>query len=563
MRRRPELQRTQSGGALLAAFRAAVEALDAHVDEINSLNVYPVPDGDTGSNMLATVRAALDEAERVAEPTLQAVAAAISFGALMGARGNSGVITSQIFRGMADALDGSRPFTGEDLARALAAGSRTACRAVARPVEGTILTVIREAADAAAEAAGRGGDVQSVLAATVLASQVALARTPTLLPILRDAGVVDAGGAGLVRLFEGALRHVAGPRAFSTAVHGAAAAAAAAAAAPAADRAPADAVAASAGFGYETMFLLQPREGETLDVDAVRLSFEGMGESLLVAGDESAVKIHVHNERPDLVIQRGLAHGSLSRITVEGLDAQAHEARERRAGAFTGSRVEVRDEGVPLAVIVIATGEGFARLFHAIGCAGVVWGGHGENPSTAELLQAIDMVNARHVLLLSTNVNVVLAARQAAELTQRPLVVVSARNAAEGLAALLAVNLAASLHENVEAMTRAARSIQTLLVTHAVRDAIVGGRRVTNGEVLVLDPDDGLVAAGIDETGAVLAAIDRLDPGYELLTVYLGQDADPAEADALRRAMERHRPDVEVEFVRGDQRPGRYLIAAE
>lgn len=550
MPRRAELQRTRDGRTLLAAFRAAVEALDAHVDEINSLNVYPVPDGDTGSNMLATVRAALDEAERVAEPTLQAVAAAISLGALMGARGNSGVITSQIFRGMADGLDGSRPFTGEDLARALASGSRTAYRAVAKPVEGTILTVIREASDGAAEAAGRGGDVQSVLAATVLASEVALAGTPSLLPILRDAGVVDAGGAGLVRLFEGALQHLAGTPAIGTGRQSTAS--------RAADLAPTD-----AGFGYETMFLLQPREGGTLDVDAVRLSLEGMGVSLLVAGDGSAIKVHVHSEHPDRVIQRGLEHGSLSRITVENLDAQAHDVRERRARAFTGVLTEAQDDPAPLAVIVIATGDGFARLFTAIGCASVVWGGQGTNPSTGELLQAVQMVNARQVLLLSTNVNVVLAARQVEELSERPLAVVSTRNAAEGLAALLAVDLSSTLEANTEGMARAARSIQTLLVTDAVRDAIIGDVRVTTGQVIVLDPDDGLVAVGSDDAEAVLAGIDRLDPGYELLTVYHGQDADRTAVEALGRSLGRHRPDVEVEIVHGGQRPGRYLIAAE
>jgi DAK2 domain fusion protein YloV len=238
------------GHGLLEAFRASVARLEEHVDEINGLNVYPVPDGDTGSNMLSTVRAALDEADRLAEPTLERVAAAITSGALMGARGNSGVILSQIFRGMADGLRGNRQFNGLDLAHALTVGSRTAYKAVATPVEGTILTVIREASEGAVGAAERSNDVESVLSATVVAAEAALARTPSLLQILRDAGVVDAGGAGLVRLFEGALQHVAGT------------------APPARGRRraarPAVAAQVDQGFGYETMYLLRPTQGASL-----------------------------------------------------------------------------------------------------------------------------------------------------------------------------------------------------------------------------------------------------------------------------------------------------------
>ena len=315
------------GASLLEAFRGAVDNLEAHVDEINSLNVYPVPDGDTGSNMFATVKAALDEAEAVADVTTERIATAISFGSLMGARGNSGVITSQIFRGMADGLGGKTRFNGLDLAHALTVGAKTAYGAVAKPVEGTILTVIRESAEAAVVAAERSNDIKIVLAATVEAAEKSVARTPSLLAILRDAGVVDSGGQGLYRLFQGALIQIRG----GTSARGTTGLVTAAAR-------PSTLVAhVDEGFGYETMFLLQALPGRPLDLDAVRDRLEAIGESVLVAGDARALKVHVHNERPDEVIAYGLGLGSLSRISVENLDNQARDVREARANEFTGA----------------------------------------------------------------------------------------------------------------------------------------------------------------------------------------------------------------------------------
>jgi dihydroxyacetone kinase-like predicted kinase len=325
-------RRACDGAGLLDAFRAAVDNLEAHVDEVNSLNVFPVPDGDTGSNMFATVKAALDEAETVTDTTAERIATAISFGALMGARGNSGVITSQIFRGMADGLGGKAHFNGLDLAHALRLGAKTAYGAVAKPVEGTILTVIRESADAAVAAAEKSNDIESVLAATVEAAEKSVARTPSLLAILKDAGVVDSGGQGLYRLFQGALLHMTG-----AAAGGRASRALRTRRTQSTPR-PSTLVAhADEGFGYETMFLLQAHSGKPLDLDAIRDRLDAIGESVLVAGDARAIKVHVHSERPDEVIAYGLGLGSLSRISVENLDNQARDVREARATEFTGA----------------------------------------------------------------------------------------------------------------------------------------------------------------------------------------------------------------------------------
>ena len=564
-------RRACDGIGLLEAFRAGVANLESHVDEINGLNVYPVPDGDTGSNMLATVRAALDEAEAVAGQPADRIAAAISFGALMGARGNSGVITSQIFRGMAEGLGGKSRFNGLDLAHALTEGAKTAYAAVAKPVEGTILTVIRESAAGAVAAAERDNDIESVLGATLDAAEKSVARTPTLLAILREAGVVDAGGQGLYRLFQGASLHLAGKSP------------AGAARRPAATGPKPSTLVAHAdeGFGYETMFLLRAVGRQALDVDAIRDHLESIGESVLVAGDGRALKVHVHNERPDLVIGYGLGLGDLSRITVENLDNQARDVRETRAAEFTGSAAEATESSIAaakdadsngsgptgplpdLAVVAVAAGDGLAAIFRDFGVAAVVQGGQSANPSTGELLEAVGAVQAREILLLPNNPNVVLAARQVAQMTDRPVSVVPTRNAAEGFAALLALDPAMGAAANVGPMTEAGRAIQTIAVTEAVRDAKIGGKKVKRGQTIALDPDDGLIAVDSDRDKSVLSAIAALTPGYELVTLFYGEGADLAEAKAVARKIGSVAPGAEIEVRHGGQPFYRYLISAE
>ena len=556
-------RRACDGSGLLEAFRAGVANLESHVDAINALNVYPVPDGDTGSNMLATVRAALEEADGVAGQPAERVAAAISFGALMGARGNSGVITSQIFRGMAEGLGGKARFNGLDLAHALSEGARTAYSAVAKPVEGTILTVIRESAEAAVTAAERDPDIETVLRATLDAAGRSVARTPSLLAILREAGVVDAGGEGIYRLFQGALLHLAG-RSSTAVTHGRLRTGPAAKVSTLVAH-------ADEGFGYETMFLLQPAPLSALDVDAIRDHLQSIGESVLVAGDTRALKIHVHNERPDLVIGYGLTVGALSRISVENLDNQAHDLRERRAATFTATSstapsVPAPDTAAPvpaLGVLAVVAGDGLAAIFRDFGVAGVVHGGQTANPSTGELFTAIEGVAAREVIILPNNPNVVLAARQVASMSERPVVVVPTRNAAEGFAALLAFEPNNDAAANAGPMTEAARAIQSLVVTEAVRDARIGGRKVRRGQTIALDPDDGLVAVDNDREKCVLAAVSAFNRGFELITLFYGGDADLAEAELMARRIGSSLPGLDVEVRHGGQPYYRYLISAE
>ena len=603
-------RRSCDGSGFLAAFRSAVASLEANVEEINALNVFPVPDGDTGSNMLATVRAALDEADK-AEPDADAerVAGAISFGALMGARGNSGVIASQILAGMAHGLAGKRRFNGLDLAHALDAGTRMAYKAVAKPVEGTILTVIRESSAAAVAAAERDNNVETVLVATVEAARRSVAKTPSLLPILREAHVVDSGGQGLLRLFEGALAAARGepvtgrqPLAVPVGkqaghVHPAA---------PGSDE---------GVFGYETVYLVRARGGVPLDVGAIGAHLETIGDSVLVAGDERLAKVHVHNDRPDAVIAYGLSVGTLSRITIENLDNQTHDVREARAVAFVGGSVgeaghhavghadpardaagphHAADSGtavvaigathddtrdgddaspvtqMPIGVVAVAPSEGLAEVlidtateFREHGAFRVVRGGQGANPSTGELLEAVRDLPADELFILPNNPNVILAARQVASMSDRPVHVVPTRNVAEGVAALIELDPTSDGPANAAAMAKACRGVQSLQVTEAVRDATVSGRKVRKGQAIVLDPDDGLLASDPDPQRAVLAGIARLDRGYCLMTIYYGDGATLDEAETLALRVRETTPGVDVEVVHGGQPHYRYLVSAE
>ncbi|HEY8439543.1 MAG TPA: DAK2 domain-containing protein [Candidatus Limnocylindrales bacterium] len=621
-----------TGAGFLEAARSAVANLEAHADEINALNVFPVPDGDTGTNMVATVRAALDETRAIPDDApVERIAAALSFGALMGARGNSGVIASQILRGIAEALAGKRRFNGLDLANALTVGTRTAYGAVGKPVEGTILTVIREASTAAVAAAEADDRMEAVLEATVEGARRAVAKTPSLLPILKEAGVVDSGGQGLLRLFEGALAAVQGhPIAIATAAGIAPAGTShgeeRAVVAPA-FRAGVSALEAGA-FGYETVFVLTATPGTTLDVPAIQARLEALGNSVLVGGDARMVKVHVHNERPDEVLAYGLSMGTLTRITVENLDTMADDVREARATEFVGTAPEAASEAaisgaidaaaeapetsaamaraavstavtntpdtagatvvlssdsangshgpdidmadtVPVdpalgpAIVAVVAGDGLEKLFRDFGVELVVRGGQAANPSTGELLRIARLAKARDVIILPNNPNVRLAAELAGRLCEdRTLVVVPTRNAAEGIAALLAFDPEVAADANVGPMTEAGRGLATLQVTEAVRDAKIGGRKVRKGQTIVLDPDDGLVAADADRDKAVLKAVATFPTGTELVTVYYGQDATLLEAEAIARRVG-ERIGAEPEVVHGGQPHYRYLISAE
>jgi DAK2 domain fusion protein YloV len=564
------------GAGLVEAVRAAVANLELHVEEVNALNVFPVPDGDTGSNMMATCREMLGYVGD--ETSVEAVADRLREGALFGARGNSGVILSQIVRGLAEGFAGKRRFNGLDLANALAQASTAAYGAVPRPVEGTMLTVIREASAVAVETAERANDVEAVLAAATHAASRALDKTPSLLPVLREAGVVDSGGAGLLRLLEGALAYLRGE-----------------VAAPAPLRPPAipspipaEFTHVETGHGYETVYLIHPFPGQLLDLDRIRSYLVRTGESVNVAGDPKAAKIHVHNGRPDLVLRQALQLGRIVNATIIDLDHQTAEVRDARTAerrgtgsasaagsgpapaAAAASASGPEPPRVPLGVVAVAPGDGLAEALAAFGVADerlhltIVRGGQAENPSAGEILAALLASPGDEIVILPNNPNVKLAAGQAAEMADRPVRVVATRNAAEGIAALLEVDPAAGASGNADSMLQAGRAIQSLLVTEAVRDAVVSGRRVRRGQTMALDPDDGLLAADDDRDAAVLAGIAALDPGFSLVTLWYGNGAELGEAERLARRIHEAWPAVdEVEVRHGGQPHYRYLISAE
>jgi len=525
--------------------------LRQHQEEINALNVFPVPDGDTGTNMVLTMQSAWEEVASVDENNVGKVVHRVAHGALMGARGNSGVILSQIWRGMARHLDNKEWLTAADLAAALEEGVRTAYKGVIRPVEGTILTVAREAAEEATLAAGRTTDLSVVLERAVRRAWDALARTPDLLPVLAEAGVVDAGGQGLCVILEGMMRALRGE------VMGEPAAVAATVMGPAfaAEAVPEE------EYGYDVQFLIV---GQNLDVEAIRRDIDAMGTSTLVVGDSETVKVHVHVPDPGVPLSYAVRLGSLRDVVVEDMQAQYREfvrAREqaRPAPAVMVSGAPPREVGV----VAVVSGDGLEKVFMSLGASAVVPGGQTMNPSTEEILRVVESLPMPKVVILPNNGNIILAARQAQELSRKEVAVVPTRSIPQGVAALLAFNHQAGLEENVAAMERAAGEVHTGEVTTATRDASLNGVQVRQGQIIGLQ-DDQLVVSGDTVDEVVEALLDRMGVAdLEIVTLYYGADVRQEEAEALAARLQEKYPDQSFEVVYGGQPHYFYILSAE
>ena len=548
-------RRQVDGPALLQAVRAAVANLERFAAEVDALNVFPVPDGDTGSNMLATMRAALAEAERVpaASQDLESVAGALSRGALEGARGNSGVILSQIIRGMAGGASDRRAASGVDLARGLRRGAEAAYDSVLTPVEGTILTVVRDAAEAAERAADESTHVERVLATAVEAASDSVARTPSLLPVLADAGVVDSGGQGLFRILEGTLQVDGVPLGMVEDVE-------TSREAPTPIPSPVSVPTHGGhGFGYETEYLLSA-DGDALDLAELRAELTAIGESVVVAGDASAARVHIHGRRPDLAIGIGLRAGHLSAIEVKDLDAQAaHHAEAEGAAASLGGAQPATQR---LSLVAVAPAPGLAEAFRAFG-ANVVEPASSGRPSVGEIAGVVNATGARSVIILPNDRDAHLAAGQSSAMTpQVDAVVLPTRNAAEGIAAALAFDAGATLEVNTERMEAEAMSVASFTVSIAARDAIVDGVAVQRGQAIALDADERLLACEDELLGAAMSALSRTDAA-ELVTIYHGAAVAPAVARELADRVVASEPDIEVEIVNGGQRHDRLLVAVE
>ncbi|HEX8731568.1 MAG TPA: DAK2 domain-containing protein [Ktedonobacterales bacterium] len=579
-RARPRTASELDGQALKTLYLAGYAWLERHKEVINALNVYPVPDGDTGKNMTLTMAAAVKALGDSQETAINTVARVFAQGALMGARGNSGSILSQILGGFSGSVASKTTITPADFAEGLRAGAVSAYACVERPVEGTILTVAREAADAALASAGRGSGFVQLLEDTLREGQASVARTPDLLDKLRNAGVVDAGGQGYVTVLEGMLRSLRGeaveqaPRSEREA-------------APEAHRR--GLVEIEEEFGYEVVFLLR---GENLDVAGIRATINDMGGvSTVVAGDSQMLKVHTHTPTPGKILDYGVSLGSLLDINIENLQEQSIEyaeesARERgltgmdlhSAASVNGARpatsatpaapalppqppepVEAREVGV----VAVVAGDGWANIYGSYRLGGIVSGGQTMNPSVEDLLRAVEACPSDQVMLLPNNGNIIMSARQVPQLTKKRVHVTPTTSMPQGVAALLAYNHQADFETNAAAMDKAITAISSGEVTRAVRDAQIDGVAVRVGEYIGL-ANGKLVASGGDLTQTLHDLLARMGAGdHEIITLFSGQDVTPADAEAMAARVREWFPGQEVEPQDGGQPFYDYIVSVE
>ncbi len=539
----PDTTADIDGEALARALTGGTEALRRQVDAINAINVFPVPDGDTGTNMHLTMRAALDEAERAPARDAASLARTAAHGALMGAKGNSGVILSQILSGFAAGLAG--PLDAASLAAGLRRGRDAAYRTVSAPKEGTILTAINDAALGASEAAERGAGAVDALAAATDACEAAVARTPELLPVLKEAGVVDSGAQGLFVLLEGMVRALRGEAiaghhggfgaidpswlAATRRLHGQ----------------------GTVHSGFCTEFVIS---GQTLDPQPIRERLSALGDSLLVVGGGDLVHVHVHTARPDEALAYGRSLGNVLHEKVEDMEAQF-----RVLAASAGAAPAVT-EGI--AVVAVGAGAGIEELLRSMG-ASVVRGGQTMNPSAGEIRAAIERTGAADVIVLPNNKNIVMAARQAGEGIAQRVRVIETQSVPQGVAALVALNTELPAEDNAAAMREAAEALRHAEITHAARATNIHGLHIRAGQPIgIVDGDLTVAAETIAE--AVHTAVRQMIDGRNaaLVTLYAGEGEDDASAEAIASAL-RQEFGVEVDVVPGGQPHYPYLIGAE
>jgi len=522
--------------------------LGANHEEVNRLNVFPVPDGDTGTNMLLTLQSAVEDVKESNAAEVSKIAKLASHGSLMGARGNSGVILSQIFRGFARAVEGKSSLTPAELAAAFEEAANAAYRAVNKPTEGTILTVAREAGRAAATAASTpDATVPRVIAGAAAGARAAVQKTPSQLQILRDAGVVDAGGFGLQLILEGMLKTIEeSDPAF---------AALAESKKPVIPAAQVALDLPEGGWGYCTEFLI---EGANLDTELIRGQIEALGNSVLVVGEPELVKVHVHTDDPTRVINLAGGYGKLLKLNVGDMSTQHRRILETEGG---GQGAAPRPNGIGIAAVV--AGRGLVDIFRGLGVDAIIEGGQTMNPSTQDMLTAIESVPYDEVILLPNNGNVIAAAKQVVGLTKKKVHLVETHSVPQGVSAVVAFRPERPAAENLRAIRAEAERVQTIEVTHAVRDTRSNGVKVRKGDVIGLI-NAKLEFAGDDYAEVVKQALGKLGPdSYELVTVYRGEQATDAEMSKLESEIRSHYPGLEVEVQQGGQQHYPFILSVE
>ncbi|MGE5264892.1 MAG: DAK2 domain-containing protein [Acidobacteriota bacterium] len=534
--------KSMGGQELRQLFTASTAWLERHASYINSLNVFPVPDGDSGTNMLLTMQAAMKEINFSPSHSASAICNSLSHGALLGARGNSGVILSQIIRGFSRSIEKKDTINSRDLANALLEGSRTAYKGVVKPVEGTILTVCREAADATMLAAAQSDDIRQVLSKTVDAARSSVIRTPMLLPVLKEAGVVDAGGQGLLTILEGALKYLKGEPMEMTATGASAQAL--------------EQISREEGWGFDIQFHIR---GANLDVDGIREKIASMGESALIVGDPALIKVHVHAPTPGAILDYGCSLGTITNVIIENMQEQYIDFMAGQTARPPVSAEEISG----MTTIAVAPGAGLARVFESLGVGAIVSGGQTMNPSTLDILKAIDTVKSDQVIVLPNNKNIIPAAEQAKELAAKQVTIIPTRTIPQGIAALLAFNFQNDLESNAKAMARAAQNIQTAEITTATRSVNLDGIDVKQGQVIGLL--DGTLKVSGDNARQVgfdlLKQMNTAD--REIVTLYFGDSISADDAESFASDIRRQFPAQEVEVVNGGQPHYQYIISVE
>jgi DAK2 domain fusion protein YloV len=535
------------GQTLKEMFASGTAWLEKSAPDINAINVFPVPDGDTGTNMVLTMKFALEEAKLNSDNQASSVAKSLAHGALMGARGNSGVILSQFFRGLAKGLGDKTHFDGGDFARALAEASQIAYKGIVNPVEGTILTVLKDASKAAQGAIKNDDTLVSVLEDAVESARDSVARTPSLLPVLKEAGVVDAGGQGLYILLDGALQFLRGesnkiqyrrPRLVVAATE----------LVPRAAHMP---TRLETPHGYCTNFVL---EGQDLNLGKIEKDLKKKGQSLIVTGDDTLVRVHIHSFEPGEILKYATKLGKLHKITINNMDDQYAE--------FIKMQRE-RMPQVDIAMVTVATGDGFFELLHSLGDIIIVPGGQTMNPSVRELLEAVESAPSDNVIILPNNKNIASAASQVQSLTSKKVKVVPTRNIPQGIAALLAFGYDMNLEKNARAMEKAVSNVQAIEVTRAVRETHLNGLEIRKGQFIALLNDEDLIASADKPGDVILEALGKA--GVEkagIVTVYYGAEINGAEAQEIAQEI-RDRYHTEVEVIYGGQPHYDYIISLE
>ncbi len=540
--------------------RAGARALELRKQEVDALNVFPVPDGDTGTNMHLTIQSAARDAEKASGDSVSEIAAAASMGSLMGARGNSGVILSQLLRGISKGLDGHQKASSAQIAQAFQTGVDTAYKAVMKPVEGTILTVSREVARGALSKAKSGGTPIETLQEGYKKGQLALAKTPEMLPALKQAGVVDAGGQGFLIILGGWISALEG-----IAVE------------PYQDLMTAKEMDEQAErrfqvledleYPYCTEFLVK---GKELKADQIRLDLTGRGDSLLVVGTDEVIKIHIHTKNPGKVLDYAIQWGTLHEVQVHNMleqnEAMAHYLKEegdsaQPLGVVDGSKVDTLKEH---GIVAVAMGDGIAQVFSSLGVDQVVFGGQTMNPSTEDLVEAVRRIAAKHIYILSNNGNIVMAARQVKDIvTEKEIYVIPSKSIPQGIAALVNFDPEGDAEENAKNMERSLSQVKSGEVTYAVRDSQYGEIEIKSGDTLGL-VEDVIVTTGKDLLTVAKETLEKMEwRGHDLVTIFYGQDVEEEQVSLLEKWLSEQNKGIEIEVYPGNQPLYYYIFGVE